>query len=130
MLGRYIDDTTSPTRFAMSTLQQEALQAIRELGGDSQDLLQQIVQLYFDAAPGLLQQMNSGFASGDLAAIRNAAHSLKSSSANLGATELSKMCGQLEAAARTGAIGADAPSAQAIETEYESVESALLAELA
>ena len=114
----------------MSTLQQEALQAIRELGGDTQDLLQQIVQLYIDSAPGLLQQLKCGFASDDLAAIRNAAHSLKSSSANLGAIKLSKMCSQLEAAARTGTIGPDTPSAEAIETEYEGVKSALLAQLA
>jgi HPt (histidine-containing phosphotransfer) domain-containing protein len=114
----------------MSTLQREALDAIRELGGDTPDLLQQIVHLYLDAAPGLLQQMKAGFASGDLTSVRNAAHTLKSSSANLGAAQLSRMCSQLEAAARAGAIGPEVPSAQAIESEYEGVKSALLAEIA
>jgi len=114
----------------MGTLQREALDAIRELAGDNTDLLQQIVALYLDSTPGLLEQMKSGFANGDLTTIRNAAHTLKSSSANLGATELSKMCSQLEAAARAGAIGPETPSAQAIESEYEGVKSALLAEIA
>jgi len=113
----------------MGTLQSEALQSIRDLAGDTPDLLQQIVQLYLDSAPALLEEIKSGFASGDFLRIRNAAHSLKSSSANLGATHLSMLCKQLEAAAQAGTFGADTPSVQAIESEYAQVRAALLAEL-
>lgn len=114
----------------MGTLQSEAIQAIRDLAGDTPDLLGQIVQLYLESAPALLAQLAAGLAAADLDSIGNAAHSLKSSSANLGAIELSKMCGKLEAAARAGAIGADVPSLSAIEAEYQQVRAALLAELA
>ena len=114
----------------MGTLQSEAIQAIRDLAGDTPDLLGQIVQLYLESAPALLAQLAAGLAAADLNSIGTAAHSLKSSSANLGAIELSKMCGKLEAAAGTGAIGADVPSLSAIEAEYQQVRAALLAELA
>jgi len=114
----------------MGTLQSEAIQAIRDLAGDTPDLLRQIVQLYLESAPALLAQLAAGLATADLDSVSNAAHSLKSSSANLGAIELSKMCGKLEAAARAGTIGADLPPLSAIEAEYQRVRAALLTELA
>ncbi len=113
----------------MTTLQPEALQAIRDLVGDTAGLFEQIVQLYFDSAPPLIAQLKTGFAENDLNAIRLAAHSLKSSSANLGAVALSQMCGKIEAAARAGSIGEDIPDANAVEVEYGRVVSALRAVL-
>jgi HPt (histidine-containing phosphotransfer) domain-containing protein len=112
----------------MSRLQPETLQAIRELGGTS-DLLEQLVRLYFETAPPLIAQLKAALAASDLDGIRNAAHSLKSGSANLGARDLSQMCSKLEAAARAGSIGADAPDAGAIEREYQQVRADLLAAL-
>ena len=114
----------------MARLQRETLDAIRDLAGDTADLLDQIVRLYLESAPTLIAQLHAGLASSDLMVIRNAAHSLKSSSANVGATDLSKMCGKLEAAARAGMIGSDVPDASAIEAEFCDVRSALLAEIA
>jgi HPt (histidine-containing phosphotransfer) domain-containing protein len=113
----------------MSKLQRETLDAIRELAGDTPDLLAQIVRLYLESAPMLIAQMHAGFAVSDMTAVRNAAHSLKSSSANIGATDLSKMCSKLEAAARAGVIGEGVPEANAIEAEYTEVRSALLTEI-
>ena len=112
----------------MSTLQPEALQAIRNLDGAS-NLLERVVRLYLDTAPVLIAQLKAAFAASDLNGIRNAAHSLKSGSANLGAMDLAQMCAKLEAAARTGSIGADAPDGGTIEREYQQVSAALLAEL-
>lgn len=112
----------------MTILQPEALQAIRDLGGTS-NLLDQIVRLYFDTTPPLIAQLKAALAASDLDGIRNAAHSLKSGSANLGASDLAQMCAKLEEAARAGNIAADAPDAGAIEHEYQRVTAALLAEL-
>src|SRR5215207_2539067 len=108
----------------MAILQRETLDAIRELAGDTPDLLEQIVQLYVQSAPALIAQMHAGFAACDMSAIRIAAHSLKSSSANVGAVDLAKMCGKLEAAARADTIGRDVPEASAIEAEYTEVKRA------
>jgi HPt (histidine-containing phosphotransfer) domain-containing protein len=113
----------------MAKLQREALDAIRELSGDSPELLKQVVQAYLDSMPPLLSQLNAGFSSSDLNSIRHAAHTMKSSSASLGAIDLSQMCAKLEAAARAGAIPADAPSAKTIEAEFAEVRVALIAEI-
>jgi HPt (histidine-containing phosphotransfer) domain-containing protein len=113
----------------MTTLQLEALQSIRELAGDTPGLLEQIVQLYFDSAPPLIAQLKTGFTANDLNAIRLASHSLKSSSANLGAMVLAQMCGKIEAAARAGTFVADIPTPDAVEAEYERVVHALRAEI-
>ena len=114
----------------MGTLQNEALQKIRELVGDTPGLFGQIVKVYLESAPVLLAQLKAGLAAADFDSVRSAAHTLKSSSANLGATELSKMCSKLEAAARAGTVGTEVPSISAIEAEYEQVRTALAAELA
>ena len=112
----------------MTILQREALDAIRELAGGTSDLLNQIVQMYFETAPGLLAQLKTSLASSDLQGIRNAAHSLKSSSANLGALQFAHLCGKLEAAARTGNMNDSLPDAAEVEGAYEQVRAALVAE--
>ena len=113
----------------MKPLQPEAIQSIRNLGGEGSNLLEQIVRLYFDTTPALMARLKSALAASDLDEIRNAAHSLKSSSANLGARNLAQMCAALEAGARAGSIGADLPKADAVEHEYQAVCAALLTEL-
>src|SRR5690242_1322670 len=94
--GRYFANTHCGIHL-MTVLQREAIDSIRELGGDSPDLLTQIVRMYFDTAPALIAQLKAALASCDVQGIRSAAHSLKSSSANLGAMQLSQLCGRLEA---------------------------------
>lgn len=111
-------------------LERAALEAIRALQSDAApDLLARVVRLYFESAPDLIARLRSGLAAGDCDAVRVAAHTLKSSSANLGATALAELCKQLELAARAGAIGPAVPDAQAIEREYEAVRAALRVEI-
>jgi len=115
---------------AGGALDTTALETIRALGGEqTPDLLEQIVRLYLEGAPELIASIRAGLAAADNDQVRLAAHSLKSSSANLGARNLAQMCAALEASARAGSIGTDAPKAEAIEHEYQAVCAALLTEL-
>jgi signal transduction histidine kinase/CheY-like chemotaxis protein len=100
----------------------EALEAIRSLGGSTTpDLLEQIIGLYLQSAPDLLNSIREGLASADVEKVRQAAHSFKSGSANLGASRLAELCRKLEHAARTNALAEGAPSFQDIEAEYTRV---------
>lgn len=63
-------------------------------------LFMKIAQLYLDVAPRMVQGAQLALGQGDAAAIRQICHTLKSSSANVGAMEFSDICRQLEAAAR------------------------------
>ena len=118
------------SRSESAHLDRAALEAIRALQNDAApDLLLQVVRLYFDSAPVLLERLRTALIAGDHEAIGIAAHSLKSSSANLGATVLADMCKELESAARRGALSSALPDADAIEREYNAVRQALAAEL-
>ncbi len=134
MLARWIGDSQSAAtaqkqEIDMSTNQEppavdtEALDAIRALANESApDLLAQVVHLYLEAGPRLLDSLRSGMATGDKDAVRAAAHTLKSSSANVGASRLAELCKQLEHASRTGTFTPQTPSFDDVRAEYSRVE--------
>jgi HPt (histidine-containing phosphotransfer) domain-containing protein len=78
----------------------------------------------------LLQQVRDAIASADPEALRQAAHSLKSSSANLGATRLAAACKELEQRGRERRLEGVAELLPTLETHYVRARDALTAELA
>jgi HPt (histidine-containing phosphotransfer) domain-containing protein len=105
-----------------AALDRAALDAIRALDdGGARGLLRQVMRLYLHSVPPLIAELRRAGAAGDLAAVRNAAHSLKSSSANVGATRLAEMCKAVERAAQAGKLDADLPGADDIEDEFEAL---------
>ena len=61
-------------------------------------LLEQIIHLYLENAPQLIESIHAAVAARNTESLRVSAHSLKSSSANLGAQQLSDLCRELEKA--------------------------------
>jgi two-component system, sensor histidine kinase and response regulator len=93
-----------------SALNLHFLDQFRELdpsGGLS--LVKQIMQVYLDTSGDLVHQVEQAIAAGDADGLRRSAHSLKSSSANVGAEKLSGLFRELEALGREGRL-ADAAS--------------------
>ena len=80
----------------------EALSRLERFGGPR--LLSEMIALYLKSAPERLSAAAAGVAAGDTAAVENALHALKSSSAQLGAVGLSRLCEEGEAIARTGRL--------------------------
>lgn len=79
-----------------------ALDSIRALdpnGGN--EFLQRIIALYLSSAESLLQALEQAWAKGDLDGIRAAAHTLKSSSDQIGAHGLAALCREVENEARS-----------------------------
>jgi HPt (histidine-containing phosphotransfer) domain-containing protein len=105
------------------------LDAIRQLDDGSGSLLRQVVQVYLDSSPALIGKLRQGFDRDDLELLRHAAHTLKSSSASLGATQLAELCKRVELAARGGSLSPDIPRVEDIEGEFRRVQAALEAEL-
>lgn len=92
------------------TLDQKALdnlRAIQRPGGPS--VLKRVIEMYLQSTPTLLQALrDAATGRNDPEAMRHAAHSLKSSSASIGATALAELCRDLEYMGRDGSIaGAD-----------------------
>jgi CheY-like chemotaxis protein/HPt (histidine-containing phosphotransfer) domain-containing protein len=63
---------------------------------DAPSLLGKIIGLYLDNSLSSLQTLREAAAQGNAVVLMEAAHSLKSSSANLGATQLAALCKELE----------------------------------
>ncbi|MEQ8960252.1 MAG: Hpt domain-containing protein, partial [Coleofasciculus sp. C2-GNP5-27] len=102
-------------------------QSLKKLAGAKAHIvLDKIVGEYLDDAPERLQAIQSAIATQDAEALRQAAHSLRSSSANLGAVTLSLMCKELEALANAGITEVPAKQRVQVEVEYEKVKTALI----
>jgi signal transduction histidine kinase/DNA-binding response OmpR family regulator/HPt (histidine-containing phosphotransfer) domain-containing protein len=112
-------------------IDRKVLDSLRRLGPEGRsDVLRRVVQLYLDSAPELVSELEQAAAAGDLEALTRASHSLKSSSAYVGALVLSQRCGALEAAARAGDIADPAALVGPIRAEYTAAEAALSTHLA
>ncbi len=80
-----------------SVIDKKALDKIKALQKNgSSALLNRIIKLYLDDTPNLVQNMTIALKQNDRAALNTAAHSLKSSSANVGAMQLAALCRELE----------------------------------
>jgi HPt (histidine-containing phosphotransfer) domain-containing protein len=84
-----------------------------------------ILRGFIDHAPTLQGELDAGLAAGDVAALVRPAHSLKSSSANVGAMRLSDLARNLEHAARQGDMEGAAQGVVAIRAELPQVIAAL-----
>jgi len=79
---------------------EKALDAIKALQRPGKpDILGKIINMYLDKTPELIADIEGGIAANDATRVKMAAHTLKSSSAYLGATTLAEQCNRLEAKA-------------------------------
>ena len=102
------------------------LDELREVLGNEVD---KIITVYLEDAPRLIAQLERAAVSGDPIALRVAAHTLKSSSANVGASTLSEAARDLEEGARDGSMKKPEIMVARIVTEFAQVRSALLSKL-
>ena len=108
-----------------SILNPKVLQSLRQIAGDR---FHHILNDYLEDTAQLLQGIQVAILAGDSEAIRQSAHALRSSSANLGATALSQLCKELEAIGRAGTTDGASALLEKIEQEYETVKVALYLE--
>ena len=80
-----------------------------------------LVRVYLEDAPQRLRELEFAAEGNDAAAQVAPAHTLKSSSANIGATALSELARHIEQTARSGIATTPADIAHGIRREYERV---------
>ncbi len=126
--GRASDGDSAKTNIA--ALDQKVLGGIRALHRDGkEDVLPRIVGMYLKNSPKLLEKLQEAASTGNNDLLRNAAHSLKSASANLGATRLAALCDELEELGRSGGVAQALAPLGIVEFEFEAVCNALAREL-
>jgi CheY-like chemotaxis protein len=100
-------------------------------------ILESVIDSYVEETPKLLEAMHTSLArlhrvtvdQNDATVLQRAAHTLKSTSATLGAIRLAQFCGDLEALKPAGNLAEAAAMISQVETEYEKVKVALLHEI-
>ncbi|MDA0652565.1 MAG: Hpt domain-containing protein, partial [Proteobacteria bacterium] len=85
------------------------------------DLWKRLIGIYMDTAPVSLETLERALANNDCPSIHMAAHTLKSSSAHMGAVKLADLCRQLEAAAGEGNLQAGPALLGALRDELDIV---------
>jgi HPt (histidine-containing phosphotransfer) domain-containing protein len=88
-----------------------------------------VLHIYLNTAPQLLHTIRDAVARSDALALQQAAHSLKSSSANVGALQLAAFSKEMEALGKTQSLIQAGSLLAAMEAEYAVVEEALQREL-
>ena len=103
-----------------------ALDNIRSLSRDSGDaLVHKVVTAYMGDTPRHLHALRQALGGLDAESVRRVAHSLKSSSANIGAARLATLCRELEQLGRAGSVDGAAPLLYDMEREFVSVRQSL-----
>jgi len=108
----------APASPPASALDGEALQRLRDLDPTGANHLLERVAQAFDSSTGrLLPQLDAAHAGGDLDGVRHVAHTLKSSSASIGALKLSALCADIEGMIRSKDVQALGPHVASLRDE-------------
>jgi HPt (histidine-containing phosphotransfer) domain-containing protein len=104
----------------------QAVEQLRQLDPRGANrLIARVVEAYRGSADKLLPQIRDAVARGDHAGVRLVAHTLKSSSENVGARQLAQLCSAVEAMARSGQVVGLEASVDALCAEVERAVEAL-----
>jgi len=122
-------ETAASAKPPISPIDKRVLDGIRDLeGAGNRGFFERVVKLYLSGAPGLVEGVLAGAEKGDMDSLLRAVHTLKSSSANVGAVGLSDLCRKIEGKARAGElIAAGDPLLSKFEGESRSAHEALMA---
>ena len=106
------------------------LASLRELQGEGEpDIVKEIGGLFIKYSPDKISAIEKAAEEEDSKALLVAAHSLKSSSAYIGAMRLSAICKELEEMGRTGNLEQATDKAKELKAEYERVRTSLEKEM-
>jgi signal transduction histidine kinase/CheY-like chemotaxis protein len=121
-------EPAAAARADASGLDPQALQRLRDLDPNGANrLLERVVQAFEASTGRLMPQLDEAVAASDLAGVRHVAHTLKSSSASIGALKLSALCADIEGMVRAATTEGLCERVAAMHDEIDSVRSSLRA---
>ncbi|MCR4408183.1 MAG: Hpt domain-containing protein, partial [Anaerolineae bacterium] len=123
--GRTDSASLAPDAVARSTtaaIDPVELGRFREIMGEAGT---ELITLFLEETHDLLAKLREAVVQGDAERLRRVAHTLKGSSATLGAMTLSDLCKELEIMGRQGVLEGAADKVAQVEAEYERVKLAL-----
>ncbi len=108
-----------------SIIDRAALNRMWELVGNDRDMFAEMLNAFFEDAPGFIVELRAALEQGCTERVRITAHSFKSNSASFGALALAEQCRALEALAKSGNCEGAAERIAEIEREYGRARDAL-----
>ncbi len=100
--------------------------SLRELTPPGEpDVLKEVLQLFLDDVPGRIGRLRQAWQAGNAAEVQRAAHSLKGSAGNIGATDLLAVCRTLDDRGKSGDLTHMDGLMASLDTEYARVEAAI-----
>lgn len=103
-------------------IDQTALDAIKTLQRPGKpDILARIVNMYIEKSPELISAIQEGVSANDCDKVKMAAHTLKSSSAYVGASALADLCSRVESRAANDELTEATDDIQNLSTGFDSV---------
>ena len=97
----------------------EAIEVLRDLGGEDDDVLQEVLGLFRDDVAVRLQSIGSAIDAADSEAMWHAAHALRSGAANLGALRVVTLCDAMQSLGRSGSVQGSAAMLSDLRQECE-----------
>ncbi len=108
----------------------EIIEQLRFLEDEDQpNVVSELLSLFIAHAPPKLEALREALDNGDLAALKWVAHSLKGSSANVGARGMQQICDQLEHQIAPDALASARSLVSTLTDEFTIVEQALRAQM-
>lgn len=109
----------------LAALHPQMLRQLRELEEDSPGLVARLTTIFLDSTPALIEDLEASLQSGEIRAASQHAHALKGSSANMGAAQLSALCGSIEQQASKGDLESARAASKELTREFQRVKHAL-----
>ena len=121
---------TSPSEArgeGVASVDRAVLADLRQLDATG-ELLTTLITLFLDETPRLQERMQASLCRTDATALAEAAHTLKGSSGNLGATHMRQLCGELQTLGRANDLTTAGDRLVRLDEEFTLVRTALLQE--
>lgn len=109
------------------TLDPAGIERLLEITGGDASFVDELIDTYIDDAALQIEALQSAAAAGAIADLVRPAHSLKSSSDNVGAVALTNLCRALEAEARGGTVPDPVERVTRVAEVFEATRTELLA---
>jgi HPt (histidine-containing phosphotransfer) domain-containing protein len=108
------------------TLDPSAIESLRSLSPDADGaFLRELIEIFLQDTPERMAELEAALAKGDAPALMRAAHSIKGSSSNFGATKFAHLAHAIELHAKAANCTAATPVLPALKSEYALVAQAL-----
>ena len=121
-LSNELTKTVAENQEPLASIDNSVLDKIREIQQPGQpDLVKKVIQIYQDNSKEHMANLEKAYQENDSSSIQQIAHNLKSSSANVGATQLSRLFKELEISRKENDQSSLDRLMSAIRDEYQSV---------